>query len=362
MILKRTKQLKTLFSDFVSYRDKKKKKKKKHASKNQEKAVLVRFQNPQPYHRFFYLLLKFYHLAGYTVYYPMGLSLYRNLRNKDRYMALLLKETNLLNINIKDLPNDIITITDSMFSEDYFKDYFTNDNRVDESFHVPMSFHPLMYHYELWNEKVHLAENRYNAIFCYGNFDKNAYLEIKRTSFKVAPRTELLNMLTESPDFVSISSSLELEDKKDILNKKIVFAMRENYQIEMKDIRSHLALFNFYLCCPGVVMPLCHNIAEAMSVGAIPVIEQEYAEVMYPNLRHLKNAVIFNDLNDLKILLQERLFTFTTDEIRTMRKNVLDYYQEFLSPTGMIKNLNENIANGNKIYLQAEHRSVKFKK
>lgn len=355
MILKKVKQMKTLFSDFVAYRNHK-----KYVPEKAEKAVLVKFQNPQLYHRFFYLLLKFYQLAGYTVYYPMSLSLYRNLRNKDRYMALLLQEKNLLSINTENMPKEIITLTDSTFSADYFKDYFENANNTDQSFHIPMSFHPLMYHHQLWNEKAELSENRYNAVFCYGNFDKNAYLEIKRTDFKVTSRTEIISALKENRNFTSIKSAGELANQRQNLNRKIMFAMRENYQIEMKDIRTHLALFNFYLCCPGVVMPLCHNVVEAMSVGTIPVIEKEYAEVMYPTLEHQKNAIIFHDLEDLELLLNEKLFNIPKQDIQAIRKNVLDYYQEFLSPKGMINNLNQSIAHGKKIYLQAEHRSVKF--
>lgn len=36
-------------------------------------------------------------------------------------------------------------------------------------------------------------------------------------------------------------------------------------------------------------------------------------------------------------------------------------YNAFLSPEGMIKNLNKNVVEVKKIYLQAEYRSVKFK-
>lgn len=356
MISKKVKQIKTLFSDFISYRNQK-----KFVPEKTEKAVLVRFQNPQLYHRFFYLLLKFYQLTGYTVYFPMSLSLFRNLRNKDRYLALLLMEKNLLSINPENMPEEIFTLTDSMFSADYFNDYFENDNKTDKSFHIPMSFHPYMYHFQHWNIPVEEPAQRHHAVFCYGNFDKNAYLEIKKTDFKVASRTEILEFLKENPNFISIKSSSEIEDKSVDLSGKLVFAMSENYQIDMKDIRPFLSKFHFYLCCPGVVMPLCHNVVEAMSVGTIPIIEKEYAEVMYPNLEHLKNAIIFNDLQDLNELLDHTLFNITPQEILMMRENTLAYYSEFLSPDGMIKNLNKNITEGKKIYLQAEHRSVKFK-
>ncbi|KQS95229.1 hypothetical protein [Chryseobacterium sp. Leaf394] len=356
MIFKKIEQLKTLFSDLTAYRNHK-----KLLPDNPEKAVLVQFQNPQLYHRFFYLLLKFYHLAGYTVYFPMSFSLYRNLRNKDRYMALLLQEKNLLSINSQNKPEEIITLTDSIFSADYFKDYFENNNDTDQSFHIPMSFHPYMYHQNLWNQNIHCAKERFNSIFCYGNFDAKAYLDIEHTGFNVIPRTKLLSFFSDKSNFLPVRSKKELiSADTNYFSEKFVFAIKENYQIDMDDIRSHLSLFNFFLCCPGVVMPLCHNVVEAMSVGTIPVIEKEYAEVMYPHLEHQKNAIIFHDLEDLELLLNEKLFTIPKQDIEAIRKNVLDYYQEFLSPKGMINNLNQSIARGKKIYLQAEHRSVKF--
>jgi hypothetical protein len=49
------------------------------------------------------------------------------------------------------------------------------------------------------------------------------------------------------------------------------------------------------------------------------------------------------------------------DEIAQMRKNVFEYYQDFLSPKGMIKNLNDHLLQKHKIFLQAGPRSVKFK-
>lgn len=355
MISKKVKQLKTLFLDFAAYQNHK-----KFIPSKNENVVLVDFKNPQLYHRFFYLLLKFYQLAGYTVYYPMNFSLYRNFRNKDQYMALLLMEKGLLTITKKNLPEKHTIINDEMLSADYFKSYFENQNIAENDFHVPMSFHPLMYHHQLWNIPVEFPNTRYNAIFCYGNFDRNAYLDIKKTYFKVISRTEIYNSLKDRNDFVAISSSKDLENKGNLLDKKLVFALRENYQVQMKDIRPHLSLFNFYFCCPGVVMPLCHNVAEAMSVGTIPIIEKEYAEVMYPNLEHQKNALIFDDFNDLEKLFNE-IFTLPQKQIDLIRENVLSYYKEFLSPEGMIKNLNHSIAKGEKIYLQAEHRSVKFK-
>jgi hypothetical protein len=43
-----------------------------------------------------------------------------------------------------------------------------------------------------------------------------------------------------------------------------------------------------------------------------------------------------------------------------MRENALKYFQDYLSPESMIEHLNESIRNKELVYLQAEHRSVKF--
>lgn len=356
MITLKIKQAKTLCKDFLAYR--------KHQNKTpntSNKNVLINFKNPQLYHRFFYTLLKFYSLAGYNVHFPMSFSTYRNLRNKDRYLALLVEDENTILINPQNLPEKYIEINDDMFSEEYFKSYFEENNVVENSFHVPMSFHPNMYHLGFWNSAVQYKEKRHNALFCFGNFDETEYQQIKNTHFKSLSRPELHSFFKKQPGYISLNHKKELEEENLDFNKKFVFAFKENYQIKMQDLRSHLSMFDFFLCCSGVVKPICHNVIEAMSVGSIPIIEKEYAEVLYPNLEHKKNAIIFENLTHLSTILNEELFQMSQDEIAQMRKNVFEYYQDFLSPKGMIKNLNDHLLQKHKIFLQAGPRSVKFK-
>ena len=107
-------------------------------------------------------------------------------------------------------------------------------------------------------------------------------------------------------------------------------------------------------------MPLCHNVIEAMSVGTIPVIQKEYAEVMYPNLKNGFNAVVFNDLQHMEKLLLDEIFQFKKDVLVEMRMNVLEYYQKFLTPKNVVKEINNTLEKGEMIYLLAEHRSVKI--
>lgn len=328
---------------------------------SQEKVLLVDFKNPNLYHRFFYLLLKFYKLSDYQIIYPMNFGKFRNLRNGDPYLALILAEINLLTIkNIK--PNtNFLKITDEQFSADYFENYFFENNLEENAFHIPMSFHPLMYHKKLCSEKIDTGKNRINSLFCYGNFDDKAYLEIERTNFNVINRYVLYDFFQAQPQFNLIKSSDNLDV---ILSGKPLgeyfFAEKYIYALPMKDVQTVLSKFRYFLCCPGVIMPLCHNVIEAMSVGTVPVIQQEYANVMYPNLVDEKNAIIFEDLEDLKYILKNQLFSIASDNYQSMSNNALQYYKDFLSPESVVKNINENLKNGAKIYMNAEHRSVKI--
>ncbi|WP_294211721.1 hypothetical protein [uncultured Chryseobacterium sp.] len=324
-------------------------------------SLLISCADPDLYHRFFYLLVKMYQLSGYTIYYPMDFAKFRNLRNKDRYLGLMVREKHFLSIRKKNMPDHVVELTQDMLSPDYFKSYFTLKNQEENVFHVPMSFHPFMYHKGLWNKEIDTDKKRINAVFCYGNFDPTAYLAIKKTAFSVATRIDLLNFFRKQKSFVSIRGKKDITEAEDLLDNKYVFAIKEHYQIPMEEVRGLVSRFNFYLCCPGVVMPLCHNVIEAMSVGTIPLIQKEYAEVMYPHLIHGFNAVIFEHLDHLKTILADELFNYSEDDISSMKQQVLNYYNDYLSPEAVVKNVNESIWNNRLIYLQAEHRSVKFR-
>jgi len=348
MMSKKINQIKRLVSDSLAYV-----KLRFYNPPKNDKTLLINFENPNLYHRFFYLLVKFYQLSGYHIVYPMNFARFRNLRNKDRYLGLIVREKNFLSIHKKDLPENCIEINDKMFSPDYFFTYFEHNNTDENAFHI-------MYNQEIWNLRIDTEKKRFNSIFCYGNFDAKAYLDIKRTAFTVETRVDLLDFFQKKEQFISINGKNDIVSSNENLDEKYVFAIKENYPIKMEDIRELLSYFNFYLCCPGVVMPLCHNVIEAMSVGTIPLIQREYAEVMYPNLKHKMNAIIFENLQHLEKILKDEIFTFQEQEIAAMRKNVLDYYNDYLTPQALARNLNKSIEEKKLIYLQAEHRSIKF--
>lgn len=84
----------------------------------------------------------------------------------------------------------------------------------------------------------------------------------------------------------------------------------------------------FFLACPGVRMPMCHNVIEALSVGAVPLLE--YPEAFHPSLEDGINALVFSGREDLRRKL-ERLLEIDESEIARLRSGALDYYERHLT-------------------------------
>jgi hypothetical protein len=97
-----------------------------------------------------------------------------------------------------------------------------------------------------------------------------------------------------------------------------------------------LAKADFFLACPGVGMPLCHNLIEALAAGAVPILQ--YADYLPPPLRHGVNCLAFSDAAGLRETIGTVL-TMSQEDIRAMRANVRLYYDEFLAPGCFAKRL-----------------------
>ena len=90
-----------------------------------------------------------------------------------------------------------------------------------------------------------------------------------------------------------------------------------------------LAKADFFLCPPGIVMPMCHNVVEAMAVGTIPLIS--YPEWLHPNLEHLTNCIVFDGKDDLVEKMRLAL-SMPESQVQAMRAKVVDYYESHLLP------------------------------
>ena len=89
-----------------------------------------------------------------------------------------------------------------------------------------------------------------------------------------------------------------------------------------------LSRTEFVLAPPGYRVPTCHNLIEAMSVGAIPI--TNYAECMFPPMQHGVNCLTFSSLDGLRSAIQTAL-TMSTAEAAELRCGVVAFYETFLA-------------------------------
>ncbi|MEM7248350.1 MAG: hypothetical protein AAF533_23650 [Acidobacteriota bacterium] len=97
-----------------------------------------------------------------------------------------------------------------------------------------------------------------------------------------------------------------------------------------------LADAELFLACPGVRMPTCHNVIEAMSVGTVPLLE--HPEHFHPALRDGVNCLAFDGRAGLKRRLAEAL-ELSPETIAELRRGVLTYHREHLTAEGFARKL-----------------------
>lgn len=97
-----------------------------------------------------------------------------------------------------------------------------------------------------------------------------------------------------------------------------------------------LAKADFFLACPGVGMPLCHNLIEAMAAGAVPILQ--YGDYLPEPLRDGVNCLTFRDPGSLRDIV-DSVLSMTQEEIQTLRVNTREYYEEFLAPGRFVERL-----------------------
>jgi hypothetical protein len=115
---------------------------------------------------------------------------------------------------------------------------------------------------------------------------------------------------------------------------RFVLAEPKSIRIDPGGWLETIARASFFLCPPGYVMPMCHNITEAMAVGTIPI--TNYPEWLDPHLTHLDNCIAFRTEDDL-IEKLERVCGMSDAEATQMRRRVLDYYERYLTTESFVQ-------------------------
>jgi hypothetical protein len=163
-----------------------------------------------------------------------------------------------------------------------------------------------------------------------GKYDKN----VIRDEYHMLTRREMLAVADEvTPAFRPADAASWLASND--LNS---YVLCETQHCKIPRDRWLVALgkADFFLACPGVGMPLCHNLIEAMAAGAVPILQ--YAAYLPEPLTDRVNCMAFHDEASLRKTLDE-IQNLPPARILELRSNVRDYYDEILAPGRFAKRL-----------------------
>jgi hypothetical protein len=183
-------------------------------------------------------------------------------------------------------------------------------------------------------ERLRASPRRMRAMFA---GDSKGYVRNRvRYPGPKLPRLEVLTTLKErlGDAVVAVSGSEQIEH---LCEPGFVdgFVLSESGSgISPSEWLPTLAKADFFLCPPGIVMPMCHNVIEAMAVGTIPLIG--YAEWLHPNLEHLVNCIVFDGKDDLVEKMRLAL-SMPEPQVKAIRANVVAYYESHLRPEVVVR-------------------------
>lgn len=308
--------------------------------------------------RYLFNFIKFFALNHYTVYLPYDSSVigklsFDNKNGEPKYASMILNEK--IKIGKPKKKSNVSWITKEQLSNDFFNSEYCGNIVY---YHVPMSKYPLMYNSEYLSMSIDLISKRKKSGFMSGNFDNKLYARISKNDyFDIPNRIEIFTYISSQSYNKEIKTYNELVDfiESDEDNVVLLINAEEDFRLSFSNLIRTLEKFSFFIALPGVMMPQSHNLIEAMSVGCIPIIHDTYANLFIPPLVNNETALVYKSKEELNNLMVES-FTKNEEEISILRKNVIDYYDMYLSPSSVVEKIINN--QFDKIFIQAEHISL----
>jgi hypothetical protein len=173
-----------------------------------------------------------------------------------------------------------------------------------------------------------VGETRAARIFFGGNTEEGKYdKDVLRKVYHMLTRREMLEAAAAvTPAYRPLDAASWLASAE---FHPFVLCETQRCKIPQERWLEALGKADFFLACPGVGMPLCHNLIEALAAGSIPILQ--YAAYLPQPLEDGVNCLAFNDAESLRKVIGAAL-AMSPENIRIMRANVRNHYEEFLAP------------------------------
>lgn len=202
---------------------------------------------------------------------------------------------------------------------------------------VPYIMHPQNY-----QTPTAVHDKKHIGIIISGNFEDRIYNNNELLErFGVVNRALIYKVLLRNSEAVEISGKELMQDYlSNLYLQKMVIMKWQSGAIPSPKWRYYLSAARFIFCAPGMTMPLCHNIIEALSVGTVPILN--YKNWMNPSLEDGVNCLVYDDENSMDAVIKLAL---SLDEVayEKMRQNCLEYYEKYYKQFDFEKNRYSNI-------------------
>lgn len=277
---------------------------------------------------------------------------------KDYYASFLLTE-GLVKFRVKPSAAcrtfGILPESDVKISYNYFSLLLQGLPIPSDHYHVPIGMHPLQYYLKLDKNEYTLPRKR--ALFFSGNLKPKFYSRFDSPGlFNMPGRLTLFEALKVAPLPLVLNPEVQKLTTQN-WDGQVIICDSDCCKVPHEDWRRILAGMNFFLCFPGQVIPFCHNIYEAMSVGTIPILHKNYAALFSPPLLDGKHCYTFTDAQHF-IEVCQKCLALPDEQLAPMQNNVLEYYLKHLTLEAVGKKVMD--AKLRVIYLQGEQYSLQI--
>jgi hypothetical protein len=224
---------------------------------------------------------------------------------------------------------------------------------------MPYPVHPLLSGADLPQRLEKLRRNKKRLrIFFSGDIKGYTKNRIHYPNTKL-PRLDVINTILDKLSAKTIhvkdASSLSQLLDGDFINRCIIVDTSKFF-VDPTDWLPDLSKADFFICPPGYAMPMCHNVIEAMAVGTIPIIS--YPEWFNPDLRHMKNCIVFGDKDDLVKKINDVL-DMGKQQVAEMRQKVIDYYENHLNPQKFVDDIETKKGNRVTVLMITDKNTIK---
>ncbi|MDR2207314.1 MAG: hypothetical protein LBE36_14280 [Flavobacteriaceae bacterium] len=317
-------------------------------------------------HRRSYQIIQQFLYCGYTCYIRFPYNYYREMEHYGKKIIHLKKvyfsnKKNKFSITVsgsEDFLNQQNCDKKILFSIKLFQ---ILPDITDKDFFAPPLLHPNLFFPEtekkIYSEAfANISQSRPVAAIFVGNVnnvlsndrtDNTTYnLDATKKDFNIYTRVELFKYIYEELfENVYLPASYEeltQKIKTGELKNKIVLIDTKVCKIPQKYLLKTLLQTNFFIYMPGFWQPYCHNHIESMLAGCIPVTQFNRFYLNY--FQHQHNALLFNEIHELKPLLQNIIAGKYEENLAEMRKNILELYLQKFSFEAFRIKLSEALA------------------